>query len=245
MKKKRANFIIYGMGRSGSNLLRTLLNSHPDLFCDNEIFNKNAVARKNKIVQYLILHFPILYIYYKKYSSKTNVFGFKLHQNQLKDTEGILTKLHSKGWKIIHLYRKNILKQAISMKVAQQTGKWIRNAKMPDPEEKFYVDPEKLLAHIKNRIFFTEQEFRVLEKLEHLDVVYEDDLYYQDKWLATTGKIFEYLNTYPVEVYTKRIKTDSRPDWERIENFEEILDFLSKNGFAHLVSRYNELNTYY
>jgi len=245
MKKKNTNFIIYGMGRSGSNLLRTLLNSHPEVFCDNEIFHKKRRAKKNKVVQYLIQHYPVSYVYYKKYSSKANIYGFKLHQSQLDDTEKILTKLHGKGWKIIHLYRKNILKQAISMKVAQQTGKWIRNAKMPDPEEKFYIDPENLLAHINNRIFYTEQVFRVLDKIEHLEVVYEDDLYYQDKWPATTGKIFDYLNTYPVEAQTKRLKTDPRPDWERIENFDEILDFLSKNGYAHLVSRYNELKTYY
>ncbi len=245
MKKKNANFIIYGMGRSGSNLLRTLLNSHPDVFCDNEIFHKRRMAEKNRIAQRLIKRYPILYAYYKKYLSKANIYGFKLHQNQLDDTEKVITWLQNKGWRIIHLHRKNTLKQVISLMIAQQTGSWIKNKKMGYSDEKYYLDPEELLAHIKKRIPFSEQEFSLMEKLEHLDVVYEYDLYHQDKWQATTGKIFDYINIYPVEVRTKRLKTDPRPDWERVENFEEILDFLSKKGWAQLVSQYNELKQYY
>ena len=38
---EKNNFIIFGQGRSGSNLLRTLLNSHPQIYCDIEIFNHN------------------------------------------------------------------------------------------------------------------------------------------------------------------------------------------------------------
>src|SRR4030095_16137361 len=66
-------FVIYTRGRTGSTVLTDLINSHPDIFCDAEIFN--FIYCNTKVL------FPRAYI--KSCSKrasiyKKKVYGFKV-----------------------------------------------------------------------------------------------------------------------------------------------------------------------
>ncbi len=243
--KVKTKFIIYGQGRSGSNLLRSLLNSHPDVYCDHEIFNNNRVRKKGKVKQSLIQISPLIYIDYLTYKVPIKIYGFKLLHHQLTNIDRILTRLQQKGWLIIHLHRENLIRQAVSWYIANSTKLWVRNEKTGQYNEKIYIDPQKLLQLVEKRKAINEKEKILMKKLEHLEVVYENDLYDASQWGQTTKKIFGYLNTYPVEVSTKKVKTSSLKDEERIENFDEMIGFLKRNGQEMLVERYLKLNKLY
>lgn len=245
MKEKQTNFIIFGQGRTGSSLLRNLLNSHPEVNCDAEILHKNRLNKKFGFLRHLIARYPIPYIYYNKSKSKNSIFGFKLFYHHLNNIEPVVTTIYKKGWKIIHLQRDNILKQSISWMVANQNNTWGGRIDTENKDNTYYINPEKLYDHTRGRLKKRELENQLMTKFEHLNIIYEYDLYQSDNWLNTSRKIFDFLDIYPVEVQTKWIKTDQRPDSERISNFKEIMIYMKNNGFAHLVSRYDELSKYY
>jgi LPS sulfotransferase NodH len=59
--------------------------------------------------------------------SPNGVFGFKLHHDELADFEaaGGLTLPQFEDLRVIHLERRDILSQAISLSIADQTNQWI------------------------------------------------------------------------------------------------------------------------
>ena len=97
--KLNKKFIIFGQGRSGSTLLVDLLNSHPAIYCDDEILMYKVI-------------FPKTYVKARSVSSKKHVYGFKVkiyqlwHQNIL-DSHKFLFHFYKSGWKILYLKRGN------------------------------------------------------------------------------------------------------------------------------------------
>ncbi len=47
-------FVIYGQSRSGSTLLVELINTHPDVQCDGELFNEDAARIGNRVLLSLV-----------------------------------------------------------------------------------------------------------------------------------------------------------------------------------------------
>lgn len=95
-------FVIFGRGRSGSTLLVELLDSHPQIHCDNEILHDRVL-------------FPRLYIDSCASRYQSQVYGFKFLSYQIKDVQRIsqpkkfLLQLYQSGYKIIYLRRENLL----------------------------------------------------------------------------------------------------------------------------------------
>ena len=101
---------------SGTNLLRSFLNSHPDIYIADEIFTKSEKFRwykennKNSVKDYLEEFFNAGYNFDKQHigyqvGDKPKVFGFDLKYNNINDSLKILDWLAKENPKIIHLYR--------------------------------------------------------------------------------------------------------------------------------------------
>ncbi|MBK8551389.1 MAG: hypothetical protein IPL53_10160 [Ignavibacteria bacterium] len=143
-------FVMYTRGRTGSTVLTDLINCHPDIYCDVEIFN--FLYSNNKV------KYPLLYInscskraalYRKK------VYGFKVKIGQLMnehkyaDYDKLLTKLHQEGWKYIYLKRVNFLRHQLSNIVAANTNVYhLKNGEQKH-KEKILVKCEQLLRGIE------------------------------------------------------------------------------------------------
>lgn len=109
-------FVIFCQGRTGSTLLYSLLNSHQQIHCDEEILEDSVF-------------FPFQYVKGRCAKAKKNVYGFrvKIYQlihNQHQKPEKFLLNLSKDGWQIIYLKRTNILRQAISRMVAKSKDEW-------------------------------------------------------------------------------------------------------------------------
>jgi len=163
-------FILFSQGRTGSNLLRTLLDSHPDIACDGDIF----------VHRYIKMLSPKLYIKgHLAKASGAKVYGFQLKLSALeefeKDAKRFLSDFHENGWKIIYLRRKNLFRRKMSAKIAIAKNKWLY-AKEQHLESaqsfKFHWDCDELLASLKDAERREQKDAEVLKELPYLEIIY-------------------------------------------------------------------------
>jgi LPS sulfotransferase NodH len=97
-------FVILSAQRSGSTLLMSLLDSHPNIECWDEIFD----------CHHHIHTFPS----FEKYAATLDAgaIGFKLQYNQIEDMWGdlgLINRFNAEKYKIIHLLRKDKVRRAM------------------------------------------------------------------------------------------------------------------------------------
>ena len=107
------HFVILCMPRTGSTLLHTLLNSHPNIISYGEVLRRNYVRGKQTDLSADI---------FKKHQTSIKAIGLKLFyeyrtKQDFKDYYREITR--NKNVKIIHLVRENLLDSFISLKNAQ------------------------------------------------------------------------------------------------------------------------------
>jgi LPS sulfotransferase NodH len=227
-------FFIYGTGRSGSKLLVSLLNSHPDIYCDCEILAKKYVSTA---------FFPYLYMDALSRKAKlkgSSVYGCKIMSYQLKgqkyiDDAAFIRNLSEKGWKFIHIRRENILDIVLSLMLAKKDNIWeLRNIN-GYKQQKLYVDPVELINRIKYFKSIFKMEDRNMMRTKNIRIVYERDLL-SGNWQAVMDSVFEYLGVEKVKVHSDLKKKFNGSYRDKIINFDEIKKVLSDhqlNGYLN------------
>lgn len=226
LKFPKLKFVIYTRGRTGSTLLTELLNCHPEIYCDVEIFNFLYSGSRVK--------FPGMYIdscSKRAYTAGKKVYGFKVKISQLRfehkygNYDDILLNLYKKDWKFIHLKRVNFLRHQLSNIISFKTNIYhLRNGDK-DFNKKVIVDCEKLLRGVIYGEEVERIEEQNLKNIPHHTVIYEDDLLDNKKFQETADGIFQFLGvkSVPVRSDLKRITHDRLEDI--IENYEEVEKF--------------------
>ncbi len=216
-------FVMYTRGRTGSTVLTELLNCHPEIFCDVEIFNYIYCRTR--------IRFPQQYI--KSCSKRASiygkdVYGFKVKIAQLriehkyKNYDKILSDLSEDGWKFIHLKRVNFLRHKLSSLIATETKIFhLRNGDTSE-QRKITVDFGTILEGITYGEEVERTEEENLRNIPHIKVIYETDILDNSKHQETADKCFKYLGlkSFPVTTDLKRITTDKLQDM--ILNYDEI-----------------------
>ena len=221
--------MIYGQGRSGSELLCNLLDLHPQVQCDTEILFHHVF-------------FPKLFIEGKCAVCHKEAYGFKVKVYQLRDDQKLdprqfLIDMLDDGWKIIHLQRDNILRQVISLLAARQRKVFHIKSKTKSPSpEKIRVDCNKVLSEIKQREDYQEEDNKVLEGLPHITVVYENDLLREQDHQKTVDRIFEYLDIHSVPVQTNFVRLTPNHLSDLVENYDELVGIISQSKYAHFLT---------
>lgn len=120
--KKYDKFLILSRSRTGSNLLRSLLSSHPDVICLGEIFGSVGNEVKNDIIKSPIKYLKRIAFGYHKKNIKSVGFKIFYYHPEFKCSTNIWNYLENQNnIKIIHLKRKNILRTILSRKIAGKT----------------------------------------------------------------------------------------------------------------------------
>jgi hypothetical protein len=234
-------FIILGQGRTGSTLLVELLNQHPDIHCEEEILNKNFFILGKKIP------FPFLYI--KGISRKKNrkVFGFKFKLEHIINDQNIepsmfINKLYSNGYKIIYLYRHDVVQQEISSLLAWHNKKYHIYEHEKFEFKPITINKNYFIKRLKQRIAYRKVEYRLLENLKHKSIVYEYSLLNNFEHQKTIDSIFSYLQVNPVEVLAKMKKSNTFKNEEIITNYSEIQAIIKE--FKENIDAINNSNTF-
>jgi LPS sulfotransferase NodH len=124
-------FVILAAPRTGSNLLCTLLNSHPEVLCHHEIFNPNgiffALQYRDGSLDLGTLDerdrdpFRFLQRVWE-HAQGASCVGFKMTRGQNVDI--MQAMIEDPAVRKILLYRRNRLKTFVSEQLARQTDRW-------------------------------------------------------------------------------------------------------------------------
>jgi len=217
-------FVIFCQGRTGSTLLESLLASHPMIDRAWELLDK----RKRKWNLFL-------YVNARARLSEKKIWGlkvklFQLSNEQKVDPRKFLARLHERGWKIIYLKRRNILRQAVSHFVRVHRGKL--HKKDNTPEHIFFrIEFKDLMKRIEEQKTYLAKEEEILRELPHITLVYEDDLLRKEVHQRTLDRLFMFFGVPIAPVRTDMLKITPENMSKVIENFDELAQILRKTEY--------------
>lgn len=181
------NFLIISAQRSGSTLIRTMLDSHPAISCYGEVFlptyrkqysfyNYLSQAGHSKVVS-VILRSPLVTTFLDQlYSAKQSVaIGFKIMYDQASyrpyKFPMVLTYARKNGIKVIHLVRENSFRVCLSRQFARASKTY--HISETQNQSALTIDIPLLLSEIK----LLEQKKSwcrsKLKRLDSIEVCYE------------------------------------------------------------------------
>lgn len=229
-------FVIYTRGRTGSTVLSDLINCHPDIFCDVEIFN--LIYSGSKIA------FPMKYI--SSCSKRADmhgkkVYGFRVKISQLRiehnyrNYDKILLRLHAEGWKFIYLKRINFLRHKISNILATETNVFHLKRNEKPHGKKLKADCELLMASIKFSEDIERTEEENLKHIPHLKLIYEDDISDSSKHQDTANKVFGFLGLGYHKVKTDYVKVIPDDLKMTLSNYEEVYNYFKDTKYIQFL----------
>jgi LPS sulfotransferase NodH len=227
LAKPARRFVILTTGRTGSELLVSLLDSHPRITCDGELFAAH-------------LRLPRLYVAARAASAGlhgAHAYGWKLLARDFRATQGVgppdeyVGRLQADGYRVVLLERRDVLQQTISSIRAGKAGYHHRGAGAP----KFEVgpmDPVEVLVGIA----LVEESNAYVRKLAgevpHLRLCYEDDLLEPANQQATVDRVCEFLELPSARAHSELVKVTPRQTRDLASNYDEIADLLAQTRFA-------------
>jgi LPS sulfotransferase NodH len=224
-------FVIVTVGRTGSELLSQLLNSHPQIVCDGEL--QSGLPR-----------FPARYVRAAAARARlagAEVYGWKLLVGQFRDVHGIrrpecyVTELSEAGYRVILLERRDHLQQSISWYRALATG-FHHHRGEEGAFSQYEIDPQLLLSSTAKNEEATEWLRRAVADVPHLTLVYEEDLLDAADHAATVERVCRWLDVAPGPTSTDLVKVAPRSTRDMISNWDEVVLAFRDTRFAHLVA---------
>jgi len=227
-------FVILAVPRTGSNLLCTLLNSHPEILCHHEVFNPQgiytALTHRNQILDLGSLQErdrnPLAFLdQVWQTGDGQRCIGFKWTRGQNEDV--LRTVVGDRAVKKFVLRRCNRIKTYISDKIAQQTQQWEVYSKddLHLPRPRIAADKEELLAHISTNARFYGELLSSLRRMEqpHIETTYEALF---DK--AEQRRLLEFLGICDLNFHLEAASVKQNPTDLRdsISNFAEFRESL-------------------
>jgi hypothetical protein len=238
-KKKpyRECFLLCGP-RTGSNLLMSYLNSHPQVSIGGEVFSQNDPAGlsggwvSKKMAFDHLRHF----LHYLD----RPVCGAKIMFPHLQmrgiSLDEMRRQFPNSQW--IVLYRENILDQYISYKIAWKTNRWTQSRATAAPllkEIRFALDPAEAI-HFRNWVLRCHQEALRSTALQNSRWVSYETLTDNPRQLFAES-VFPYLKLPPVPVSTRFVKQNIWNYSEILTNYAEVKNFIETTNFIHRYDR--------
>jgi hypothetical protein len=235
--REGGRFLIFAQGRTGSTLLVELLDSHPRVTCDGEIFSPNTYGRIRDLDRHLRGSVNMAV-------ATGDTYGFKVKPYQLThhgaDPRAFLQRRTDEGWAIIHLVRSNYVRHALSTSMREQRGLIKVHvgsaAEALEQTRRFHIDPVRLVHSARGRREFFLEECRALDDIPHLTVEYERDLFPPDAHQATADRVFASLGLPSSPVSTRLARLNPGDLSAKIANFDEVVAAVDRSEFAGMLT---------
>jgi len=230
----RRRFVIVCGARTGSELLRELLDSLAGVRCEGELLQK----AKRWPVAYLNGRSILGGLGQVAWGCK--ILDAHLHLG-LADSrptgERALVELSEEGWTVIHLRRDDLLAQALSFLHAMQAQWHFRD---PSGFQRFEADPAAVIALLYVLDGHAQWLAERLAEVPHARVSYEEDLRPPQPRKATLVRIADLLEVPHAGATTDlRAIAPARPE-DRLTNRLEVARALEHTRFASLVAAWIE-----
>lgn len=225
-------FVIYGVPRVGSNYFIKTLNSNPEILCHYEIFHKAKIYLAKKINNPHLINTenrdkdPIQFLHDLYKGEQYKVFGYNIFNDQ-NDTI-IDYSLKDTNQKKIIIKRKNVLRQYMSLKIAQKTDIWIyiKRKAIPVEEKKVYFDSQEFLSYLKmiNGFYNKLENYLGITGQNYFLLYYEDlfrDIYAS---LKNVAEFLDVNNNFALG--NKMEKQNPEPLEDIVINYAELKSFI-------------------
>lgn len=234
-------FVILAAPRTGSNLLCTLLNSHPRILCHHEVFNPEGI--------YLALDLrdgainlgtmaerdrdPIGFlerVWRMEHVSKSDCVGFKW--TQMENASVLRHILRDREIRKIVLRRRNRVKTFVSELIALQTGQWevYDRDELVRQRPRVRLELSDLQRHVARNEEYYGSIQATLTSSDQLPLTVD----YEDLFNATThARLLEFLEVDPgVLLQAGSVKQNPADPGELIENYSEFAAIADASEFA-------------
>jgi len=219
-------FAILTNGRSGSELLVSLLDAHPQIVCDGEILAIRRLSTQRLLEARAAL----------AAARGARAYGFKLLRSHLliqsaQDPADRLRALVRDGFRMIRLERRDMLQQALSYLAAENGGYHHRRG----DSIRFAparVEPTAVIAlmhALEEASTFARQ---ALADTPHLELLYEDDLLDHDRQQQTVERVCAFLGLRSQAVASDLVKIAPNRTRALVENYDELEAALTGTRFA-------------
>lgn len=201
---------MFHIGRSGSSVLADMINQHPDMHWEGEIYETvtKAITQRLGYFNYgspECRYDPLRVLEQRLTKYQNQPYGFEVKFNQLEHCGlalgDYLKKIRQLGVdKMIVLRRENILRKIVSSLVAEETKVWHVGAGKEAPKKKITINPETITVERKtgSLISILDHYTKNLEELDTLlvgvdalSLSYEEDIEHDP--LKGYNKVAEYL----------------------------------------------------
>lgn len=193
-------FVIFNFPRSGSNLLCSMLNQHPDILCHHEVFNPQKIYYAKNFHELLgggeqplprldLIDGKVgigskwerntsperfmLKLWQHSYEAKA--VGFNLFPTHIPNAATSIIK--DDNIQKILLVRRNKVKCYVSRAIARKTGVWdLYGNKLNGPKISVTINPKRLLAwsYGYDRYFEKMRQHLAASNQSYLDLIYEE-----------------------------------------------------------------------
>lgn len=221
-------FVIITRSRTGSNLLVSLLNNHPNIHSEGEVFRRIGGTSCLEIWNSI----------FTSKLSRIKYVGFKIFYYHPLDSDDISVWNYLKEdheIKVIHLRRENMLQTIVSRKIAGKTDVWSSagNNKLPLSERQIFLTAQECNSEFSK----TEDNERLtrdnFSTHPFLEVTYEDLV---DNNQKVMNNIFEFLGIPSFLVSSKLKKQNGESLSNLITNFNSLKQEFVNTKYEHFFS---------
>ncbi|VAH18961.1 unnamed protein product [Triticum turgidum subsp. durum] len=239
-------FVIVSMQRSGSGWFETLLNSHPNVSSNGEIFSVRE--RREDIVSTLWTLDKLYDLDWRTSAAKnecTAAFGLKwmLNQGLMDYPDEIVDYLIKKGVMVIFLFRRNTLRRLVSVlandydrKTKQLNGTHKAHVHSQEEAEilarfKPDLDVSSLIPSMRSAEQSMDACLRRFRATRHM-ILYYEDVIRDDNALS---RVQEFLGLPVRSLSSRHVKIHTSPLPDLVDNWEDVRRTLKPTEFARLL----------
>ncbi len=220
-------FVIISRSRTGSTLLMSLLDSHPNIECVGEIF-KNTQG---------IAPFTVWVRYFGKRLKRIKAVGFRMfyyHPENGDQKVWELLKADS-SIVIVHLTRQHLLRMLLSQRIGVKTNRWKQRENEKTPlalrDKQIYLSVLECEAFFLDTTRFERETRQSFVNHTVIELVYEDLVANKSRALLP---VFEGFKVPTVTTTTDLIKQNKEFLSELCVNYLELKSYFINSEWAHL-----------
>jgi len=230
-------FVILAAPRTGSNLLCTLLNSHPDILCHHEVFNPRgvfyaidhrdgsidlgSVAERDRAP-----HEFLDRVWHETRGARHT--GFKMTKGQNEDVMRRVTE--SESVQKIIVTRANRVRTYVSQLIAEHTDQWevYDEDRLARDVPRLFIDASALRSHAQsNAVFYAGLRATLRSTRQKWLEVRYGDLLLRD----THERLLAYLGAAPAPLAAASVRQNCRSLDTLIENYHELETALHDSAY--------------
>ena len=240
-------FVILGWYRTGSNFLRTLIDSHPRAVAYSELYSPRGVywgtARGRPLGAARLAAArdvdPVAFLQRGPFRPQPNgidAVGFKLFVPQLlfKEVPGLAAELVRQEVHVVRLTRRNLLRAHVSQLRSARTKRMSATARDADgAAPPVVVDVDAMLEFFAGYARRHDDAAAALQTRPLLDVVYED---LAADPAATSAAVFDFLDLPRHAAESPLVRQGGGPLDRQIENVQDVVAALRGTPWESFLS---------